>query len=212
MNWKQNVFQHFKLYAVTDLQNEDPRILEKVEAAYRAGADIVQLRSKTLTDNVLYRLGIRFRKMADRYRKLLFVNDRPGLALAVGADGVHLGQDDLPLEGVRKILKGRKIFIGRSTHNLTQALEAARSGVDYIGVGPIFGTPTKPDYKPVGLNLIREVKRRVRIPFVCIGGIDLKNIRAVREAGGERIAVVRALFSAEDVGRATRDLRRALEE
>lgn len=194
------------MYAVTDIREEDPKILEKVEAAYRGGADIVQLRSKTLTDAAFYRLGIRFRKIAARFRKLFFVNDRPDLAVAVEADGVHVGQDDLPMEAIRKIFKGRKIFIGRSTHSLTQALQAVKEGVDYIGVGPIFETPTKPTYHPVGLDLIREVKRRVRIPFVCIGGIDQKNIHQVIQAGATRVAVVRAIFEAPDVTQAAQAL------
>lgn len=206
MNWKKTVFKNFRLYAITDLRAEDAEIFRKVEAAYRGGADIVQLRSKTLTDGALYRLGLRFRKIADRYRKLFFVNDRPDLALAVKADGVHLGQDDLPIEAVRKILKGRKIFVGRSTHSLAQAVATAAEGVDYIGVGPIFGTPTKPTYQPVGTNLIREVKRRVKIPFVSIGGIDEKNIREVIVAGATRVAVVRAIFGAADVYQATKAL------
>ena len=210
MNWKKSAFKNFKLYAVTDLREENPEILKKVESAYRGGADILQLRSKTLSDAALYRLGIRWRKIADRFRKLFFVNDRIDLALAVEADGVHLGQDDLPAGGVRKILNGRSIFVGRSTHSLEQALRAEREGVDYIGVGPIFETPTKPAYKPVGLDLIREVKHGIRIPFVCIGGIDTTNVGEVMEAGASRIAVVRALFGAHDVGEAARKLREAI--
>lgn len=212
MNWKKTAFGNFKLYAITDLRAEDAEIFKKVEAAYRGGADIVQLRSKILTDGALYRVGVRFKKIAERHRKLFFLNDRPDLALAVGADGVHLGQDDLPIEGMRKILKGRDIFVGRSTHSLAQALAAVREGVDYIGVGPIFETPTKPAYPPVGTDLIRQVKRRVKIPFVCIGGIDENNLREVIEAGATRFAVVRAIFGAADVYPATANLRRIIEE
>lgn len=212
MNWKKSLFKNFKLYAITDLREEDPEIFAKVEAAYRGGADIVQLRSKTLRDGALYRIGVRFRKIADRFRKLFFVNDRPDLAVAVEADGVHLGQDDLPMEGVRRILKGRKMFIGRSTHSLTQALQAVKEGVDYIGVGPIFKTPTKPSHRPVGLQLVWQVNRRVSIPFVSIGGIDRTNIEEVVQAGGGRVAVVRAVFGVRDVTQATRNLREALEQ
>ena len=212
MNWKKSAFKNFKLYAVTDIRDEDPEILKKVEAAYRGGADIVQLRSKTLSDAALYRIGIQWRKIADRLRKLFFVNDRVELALRVEADGLHLGQDDLSLEELRKIVAGRQLFVGRSTHSLEQALRGGEEGVDYIGVGPIFETPTKPAYKPVGLELIQEVKKRVQIPFVCIGGINPTNVREVVEAGGSRVAVVRAIFEAQDVLAATRELRQALEE
>lgn len=211
MNWKKKAFENFKLYAITDLDREDPGIFRKVEAAYRGGADIVQLRSKALTDSALYRLGLGFRKIADQYRKLFFVNDRPDLALAVGADGVHLGQDDFPIKAVRKIVARRPLFIGRSTHSLAQALAAAREGVDYIGVGPIFETPTKPDYPPVGLDLVRLVKKKIKIPFVCIGGIDRGNAAQVLSAGASRIAVVRAVFGASDVYQATKRLREVLE-
>ena len=212
MNWKKKLLKNFKLYAITDLQREETEILRKVEAAYRGGADIVQLRAKTLSDEALYRLSLKFRKIADRYQKLLFVNDRPDLALAVRADGVHLGQEDLPMEALRRILQGRKIFIGRSTHSLSQALQAQKEGADYIGVGPIFETPTKPATPAVGLRLIREVKKKIRIPFVCIGGIDPTNVRQVLLAGADRIAVVRAVFGARDVYRAAKNLREAMEE
>jgi thiamine-phosphate pyrophosphorylase len=211
MNWKKKAFDNFKLYAVTDLGDEDPEIFKKVEAAYRGGADIVQLRSKTLTDEALYRVGVRFRKIADRFRKLFFVNDRPDLALAVGADGVHVGQDDLPIPAVRKLLNGERLFIGLSTHSLKQALAGAREEVDYIGVGPIFETPTKPAYSAVGLDLIRQVNSKVRLPFVCIGGIDEKNVGEVLGAGARRVAVVRALFGARDVYRAAKTLREKIE-
>ncbi len=211
MNWKKSVLKNFKLYAVTDIRGAGSEILKKVEAAYRGGADIVQLRSKNVSDASLYQLGIRWRKIADKFRKLFFVNDRVGLALAVEADGVHLGQDDLPMQAFRKITRG-ELFIGRSTHSLHEALAAEREGVDYIGVGPIFERPTKPTYKPVGLDLIRAVKRRIQIPFVCIGGIDLSNIHHVAEAGGARVAVVRAIFAAKDVTETTRKLREVLEK
>ena len=211
MNWKNKVFKNFKLYAVTDLREEAPSVLEKVEAAYRGGADIVQLRSKTLSDAALYRLGLQWRRIADRYQKLFFVNDRLDLALAVGADGVHLGQEDLPVKGVRKILARGPLFIGRSTHSLEQALAAVKEGPDYIGVGPIFETPTKPTYQPVGTDLIRQVARRVRIPFVCIGGINQDNLQQVLDAGARRVAVVRAIFEAEDVEQATKDIKKIID-
>ena len=210
MNWKREVFKNFRLYAVTDLGDEDPAIFKKVEAAYRGGVDIIQLRSKALSDRALHRMGLRFRKIADQYRRLFFVNDRPDLALAVGADGIHLGQEDLPSAGVLRILKGRKMWIGRSTHNLDQALRAVEEGADYIGVGPIFETPTKPSSRPVGLGLIRQVKKKIRLPFVCIGGINRHNLGQVTAAGGTRIAVVRAVFGARNVYQAAKDLREAL--
>ncbi|MBI4115806.1 MAG: thiamine phosphate synthase [Candidatus Omnitrophica bacterium] len=212
MSWKKKVFENFRLYAVTDLREADPSIFKKVEEAYRGGADIVQLRSKTLTDGELFRIGLRMRKVAHRFQKLFFVNDRPDLALALEADGVHLGQDDLPIAQVRRLLKGKQIFIGKSTHSLAQALQAVQEGVDYIGVGPIFETPTKPTYQAVGIELVKRVSKRVRIPFVCIGGVDQGNLKQVVEAGAKRIAVVRAIFGAKDVYVATKKLREVLED
>ena len=211
MNWKRKVFENFRLYAVTDLRSEEAGLDRKIEAAYRGGVDIVQLRARGLTDGELYRIGLRLGKIANRFRRLFFVNDRPDLALAVEADGVHLGQDDLPMTAVRKILKGKNCFVGRSTHSLSQALQAVREGVDYIGVGPVFKTPTKPHYQPVGLELVQAVSRRVRIPFVCIGGIDQTCVRQVMEAGGRRVAVVRAVFEAPDVYQAAKSLREVLD-
>jgi len=211
MNWKKKVFENFRLYAVTDLCGDDPGIFEKVETVYRGGADIVQLRSKHLSDAVLYRIGTRCRKIADRLRKLFFVNDRLDLALAVEADGVHLGQEDLPMEAVRKICAPARLLVGRSTHNLKQALDAVREGVDYIGVGPVFKTPTKQHYRPVGTRLIHEVAGRVRIPFVAIGGINSSNIGEVLSAGARRVAVVRAVFGSSDPCAAARELCEAME-
>ena len=212
MSWKKSVFKSFKLYAVTDIKTADEPILEKVRAAYQGGADIVQLRSKTLSDRKLCEIGKGIKRLAARYRKLFFVNDRLDLALATGADGLHLGQEDLPIESVRMICEkmGRSLWIGKSTHSLAQALKAQKEGADYIGVGPIFSTPTKPGCPTVGLDLIQQVKSKIKIPFVAIGGINEKNIAQVCEAGAERIAVVRAIFSRENIYAAAKQLRAQL--
>ena len=200
MNWKKQVFDSFRFYGVTDIAEDSRDILKKIDKAYAGGADIIQLRSKTLSDAALYRLGLAIRKIANRRKKLFFVNDRLDLALAVAADGIHLGQDDLPVDWVRKTLKRNtlRMWIGKSTHSLSQALKAQREDVDYIGVGPVFKTPTKPDYPPVGIDFVRQASANVRRPFVAIGGIDLTNIETVLEAGARRIAVVRALFEKEN--------------
>jgi len=209
MGWKEEVFDHFRLYAVTDLRNENSDVLSRVEAAYRGGVDIVQLRSKVLSDAALIRLGLKIRQIAGKSRKLFFVNDRMDLALATGADGVHLGQDDMPVCVARKIAKqaGRKVWIGKSTHHLKQALAAVREGADYIGVGPVFATPTKPQVRSVGLRFVRQAAAKIQIPWVAIGGIDLGNIREVVAAGASRVAVVRAIFASKDPEAAARELR-----
>ncbi|MCM8775620.1 MAG: thiamine phosphate synthase [Candidatus Omnitrophica bacterium] len=210
---KKVLFENFRLYAVTDLETPDSNILDKIQAVYAGGADIVQLRSKVLPDCVLYDLGLRFRQIADRYRKLFFVNDRVDIAIAVGADGLHVGRGDLPVAEIRRIAKKSGVFlrIGQSTHTVEQALEAQNEKVDYISIGPIYATPTKPNYPPVGLEVVREIAQRIKIPFVCIGGIDCVNVDAVLEAGGHRVAVVRSLFRAENVYEATKKLRKRID-
>jgi len=200
MDWKKKVFDGFRLYAVTDVRDENADVVKKIEAAYRGGADIVQLRSKMLSDAALMRLGLGIKKIAEKNGKLFFMNDRMDLALATGADGVHLGQEDIPVDVAHKLARqaGRKFWIGKSTHSLKQAVAAVNEGVDYIGVGPVFTTPTKPDVKSVGLRFVKQAARKIRIPWVAIGGIDLENIRDVIAAGAVRVAVVRAIFSSQD--------------
>ena len=214
MSWKKDVFRNFKLYAVTDLDQESDEVLLKVEKAYRGGVDIVQLRSKRLGDAALIRLGRKIRKLADENQKLFFVNDRPDLALALNADGVHLGQEDMPVEVARKLFRraGVEMFVGKSTHAMDQAKAACLEKADYIGIGPVFETPTKPDYKPAGLEYVREVSAFAKIPCVAIGGIHLNNIDQVLEAGGRRAAVVRAIFASEQPDQAARKLRERIEK
>lgn len=212
MKWQEKVFNGFRLYAVTDLKSESLEALTKIDAAYRGGADIVQLRSKVLADATLIRLGLRAREIARKYHKLFFVNDRMDLVLAIGADGVHLGQEDMPVRVARKLARqaGRKVWIGKSTHCLEQALATVKEGADYIGVGPVFETPTKPGVKSVGLRFVKQAAMKIRIPWVAIGGIDLGNIRDVAQAGAARVAVVRAVFAAQDPANAARKLRKIL--
>ncbi len=144
MSWKEKVFANFKLYAVTDLRENSPEALEKIEAVYQGGADIVQLRSKTLSDRELLEIGRKIRILADRTQKLFFINDRPDLAMILQADGVHLGQDDLPVAEVRRLFakSNFKAWIGKSTHSLEQGLKAVEEEPDYLGGGPVFATPT----------------------------------------------------------------------
>jgi len=206
--WKNEVFRNFRLYAVTDIKAGDVSFFKKVEAAYAGGADIVQLRSKALSDGELVACGRRIREIADRCRKLYFVNDRLDIALATSADGLHIGQDDMPVADVSALMRraGAEMFLGKSTHSYEQALRTAAEEVDYIGVGPVFSTPTKPAYEPVGMSLVREVSRAISRPFVAIGGIDASNLSSVYSCGARRFAVVRAIFDAEDVYAATKKL------
>jgi len=214
MDSKKQLIQKFRLYAVTDLKETDQTVVDKIGSAYAGGADIAQLRSKCLSDAALLKLGRKAKAFAEKHVKLLFVNDRVDLALAIGADGVHVGQNDLPVAEIRRLAKnsGRDILVGKSTHNLEQALEAEAEGVDYIGVGPVYATPTKQGKPPVGLELVRQVNREIKIPFVAIGGIDEYNVCQVMDAGAIRIAVVRAIFASNEVEAAARKLSKIIRE
>ena len=211
MTSRKKLLENFKLYAVTDLKKVDRFTLKRIEAILRGGADIIQLRSKTLSDLELYQVGKGIKKLVRKYRKLFFVNDRLDLCRALDADGIHIGQDDLPVKIVRSMLR-RGRLIGKSTHSLTQAKKTLREDVDYIGCGPIYGTPTKPHYRAVGLSLIPKVKAIAKKPVVCIGGINLKNIDQVLDAGANRVAVVRALFEARNPYQVAREFKRILEK
>lgn len=179
--------------------------------AIAGGADVIQLRDKDATAKELIKVARPIRQLTHKTKVLFIINDRLKIAKAVDADGVHLGQDDSPIKVARSIL-GRNKIIGLSTHSLSQAKEAQKSGADYISVGPIFATPTKPEYKAVGLDLIKKVKRAIKIPFVAIGGIDASNIDEILSAGASHVAVVRAVCGAKDIRRAASFLKRKLQK
>lgn len=153
----------------------------------------IQFRDKETSRREIYRNALRLRKLAKDYDAVLIVNDFPDVAMCTDADGVHLGQDDLPLKEVRKII-GRDKIIGISTHSLEQAVEAERDGADYIGFGPIFATLTKDAGLPKGIAALREIRKQVKIPVVAIGGISLKNISSVLQTGVDAIAVSSAIL------------------
>ena len=188
----------WQLYVIIDptaCGGRDPA--DVAARAIRGGADVIQLRDKHATGRSLLEAARRLLDITRPAHIPLIINDRADIAHAAQADGVHLGQADLPLKAAREIL-GPERIIGRSTHSLEQAIAAEQDGADYIGVGPIFSTPTKPDYQSVGIDLIREVASRIRIPYVCIGGINTGNAPQLRAAGARCLAVVRAVCGAED--------------
>jgi thiamine-phosphate pyrophosphorylase len=184
-----------------------------VEAACAGGADIIQFRDKTLSTKERYEVGLQLSDICYAHQVLFIVNDALDLALALGADGVHFGQDDLPQDAAHELVRraGVKDFlIGRSTHSLEQARGAAAQGADYIGIGPVFATPTKPTYGAVGLDLVRAVTAEVPTPHVAIGGIDPSNAAQVLQAGAKRVAVVRAVCGQADIAEACRAMKRTL--
>jgi thiamine-phosphate pyrophosphorylase len=181
-----------RLYLICDEQSD-----EFLRAALRGGVDIVQLRMKDSPDEAILSVAERFKRVCAEAGALLIVNDRPDLAAAANLDGVHLGQEDVTPAEARGVL-GDERLIGLSTHTPAQVDAAARAGVDYIGVGPVNETPTKPGRPAVGLELVRYAASHAKVPFFAIGGISPANVEAVIDAGAERIAVVRALGQAND--------------
>jgi thiamine-phosphate pyrophosphorylase len=193
-----------RLYVVTPGR---PDLAEFLEAILSAGVDIVQLRDKGAEARDLLGSAEVFREAADRHGALFIVNDRPDVALAAGADGVHLGQDDLPVDAARRVL-GDDAIIGLSCHRTEDY--ATASGADYVTAGPVHATPTKPGRRAVGLELVRYAAEHVPTPWFAIGGIDPTNVDDVVEAGAERVVVVRAVTEAGDPASAVRALLRAL--
>jgi thiamine-phosphate pyrophosphorylase len=154
----------------------------------------IQYREKEKSRREIYEASVRLRKFTQDFHAVFIVNDHPDIAYAVNAEGVHLGQDDLPLREARKVM-GDKKLIGISTHSFEQAINAERGGADYIGFGPVFFTTTKEAGIPKGTEILQEIKRKIRIPVVAIGGINLKNVRSVLETGVDAVAVASAILS-----------------
>jgi thiamine-phosphate pyrophosphorylase len=167
-----------------------------VMRALEAGVKWVQYRDKERSRRKIYEESLKLRSITKNFGALFIINDHPDIALAVKADGVHLGQDDLPLLEARKIM-GKEKIIGISTHSAEQAINAGKDGADYIGFGPVFRTLTKDAGSPKGIEMLRKIKNLVRIPVVAIGGINLDNIRSVIEAGTDAVAVASAILTGD---------------
>jgi thiamine-phosphate pyrophosphorylase len=193
-----------RLYLVCDARTDD-----FLEQALLGGIDIVQLRIKHASDDTIMRAAGRFARRCAAHGALFILNDRPDLAAAAGADGVHVGQEDGSVEAARATI-GTDRLLGLSTHTPAQ-VRAAGGRPDYIGVGPVHATPTKPGRPAVGLGLVRYAAAHAQVPFFAIGGIDAENAADVVAAGARRIAVVRALTEAEDPTLAARALRAAID-
>ena len=200
-----------RLYLVIEATIEGRPALDVVERALEGGVDVVQLRDKELGDADVLAAAERFGRLCREHGALLVVNDRPDLALAAEADGVHVGQDDAPPAEAREMV-GPDRLVGLSTHSAAQLQAAAGEPVDYVAVGPVYATTTKPTYVPVGLELVTHAAGRTTRPWFAIGGIDVERAPAVRAAGAERIVVVRAIRDAADPRAAASALRAALEE
>ncbi len=180
-------------------------MLDVMEQALQGGADMVQLRDKHAPKREVLAKAYALRELTRRYEVPLIVNDHLDVALAVDADGVHLGQEDLPLAEARHIV-GPNRLIGISTHHIAQALEAEAGGADYIGVGPVYPTQTKPGKTAVTTTYVKEAAQRIRIPFVAIGGITAGNVDDVLAAGATKICAVSAVVGSDDPAEVCRRL------
>lgn len=200
-------FETSDLYVViTESCCAGRQALDVLDDALAAGVRIVQLREKELDDAELFLRAKAFRKHTEQAGALLIIDDRLDIALAAGADGVHLGQTDLPIAAARRIAPGR--ILGASTHNLEEALAAQAAGASYVNIGPIFPTQTKTvPAGAVGLETISAIAPHLRIPFTCMGGINLGNIAEVIARGARHVAVVTAVTAARDPRAAASELR-----
>lgn len=189
----------WNLYVIVDKKTcADKNIEDVTYQSILGGADVIQFRDKTSSTRDVISQSISIKKICSRHNVPFILNDRVDIALSIDSDGVHLGQDDLDIKTARRIL-GKEKIIGLSTHSIEQAQTAINEPVDYIGVGPIFDTPTKPDYKSTGLDFLKWAEKNVKLPFVVIGGIDLTNIRNILSCKVRTVAVVRAVCQADDV-------------
>ena len=187
-----------RLYGIIDLNyvsdGQAPAILKKL---IDGGIDAVQLRGKNRSVDELSALAEQLLEQTMAANIPFIVNDHAVVADRVEVQGVHVGQDDDSIAQVRRAVS-RPVIVGKSTHSLSQAIAAEREGADYLGFGPLFATPTKPDYLPIGLNEIREVHRQINIPIFCIGGIKIDNLPQVIAAGAKRVVIVSGLLQSDD--------------
>jgi len=188
-----------RLYGIIDLGYIQPSEAARVvEQMIEGAVDLIQLRGKNKPINELADLAAQLHELTAKASTPLIVNDHAEIASRAPVEGAHVGQDDDSVEVARQ-KAARDILIGKSTHNIEQARAAQREGADYIGFGPIFATPTKPDYVPIGLADINRVHAEVSLPIFCIGGINIDNLQSVIDAGAKRVVMVSALLKAHSI-------------
>jgi len=193
-----------RLYGILDLGYVGIDDAERVTKSMIDGdVDLIQLRAKEHSVEEIVDLAGKLHEVTSAAGVPLIVNDHAEVAAKVLVEGVHLGQDDDSLAHARK-KAGRDVLVGKSTHSLEQAVEAEREGADYVGFGPIFATPTKPDYQPIGLTGIKRVHNEITVPTFCIGGIKIDNLGQVIAAGARRVAIVSGLLKAPDIAKYAR--------
>lgn len=199
--------KHMLLYAVTDRAWTGRQSLyEQVEAALKGGATCVQLREKELDEAAFLKEAVEIAKLCKSYNVPFFINDNVDIAVACHADGIHIGQDDMALADARRKVGG-EMMIGVSVHSVKEALEAEKNGADCLGVGAMFSTSTKADAKVLSWKTLKEICGAVHIPVVAIGGIDENNIMQLSGSGVDGVALVSAIFGADNIENACRKLR-----
>lgn len=195
-----------RLYLITDrkLFADNKAFFNAIEESLDAGIEAVQLREKDLPTRKLLEMAYKLRDITSQYNASLFINDRVDIALCVSATGIHLGQASLPASAVRKIA-GKSFLIGVSTHSLNEVIEAEGQGADFITFGPLYQTPSKMSYgMPVGLDALKDVRRRVSMPILGIGGINLDNISDVMATGADGVAMIRGILAEGDISNTVR--------
>ena len=202
----------YSLYLCTDRRlMTSPTIEASAESALRGGTTVIQLREKDCSSREFYELGLRVKKITDAYHAPLIINDRVDIALAVGAAGVHVGQEDLPCKVVREIV-GPDMIVGVSAATLDEAVQAEEDGADYLGVGAMYATATKTDTRPVSMEELLKIRAAVKIPIVVIGGINKQTLGNFKGTGVDGLAVVSAIVAQPDPEAAARELLRMWKE
>lgn len=204
----------FELYVITDRKIVTPHasLITAVRKALQGGVRAVQLREKDLDTRELLPLAYKMRALTHKHKAKLFINDRFDIALAVGADGVHLTQNSIPAQAVRNVVK-KKLMIGVSTHSLKEAREAERGGADFVTLGPVYRTPLKLKYgAPVGVDTLNKVSNGLTIPVFAIGGIKSHRIEKVKKAGAYGVAMISEIFGAGDIKKKAKELTNVLSE
>jgi len=198
----------FRLYLITDrkLVTRYASLIMAVRQALKGGIKAIQLREKDMGTRDLLQLAYKIRSLTAEYGAKLFINDRFDIALAVGADGVHLTQRSIPVSHVRDIVK-KRLLIGVSTHDMKEAAEAEKGGADFITFGPVYRTPSKLRYgKPVGVDALKRINKKMNIPVFAIGGINNSRIKDVRESGAHGAAMIREVLASDDIKRKSQEL------
>lgn len=196
---------NLKLYLVTDKSDDVDKFLKTIEEGIKGGVTVVQIREKTADTLDFYKLALKVKQITAKYNVPLIINDRVDVALAIDADGVHVGQSDMPCDITRKLIGPDKI-LGVSAHNIEEAKKAEKDGADYLGSGAVFPTPTKDDANRITKEELKEIVESVNIPVVAIGGITIENADELTYTGIEGFSVVSAIMSSENPKKSAEEL------